>query len=80
MDRFLKKLKVDDHDDLPGDFQKCVDMNVNVIHDEAYLKFGFIWNEDGNDPRPLSVLYDEALANESMVPSKFQQHLIAEDW
>lgn len=42
MDRFLKKLKVDDHDDLPGDFQKCVDMNVNVIHDEAYLKFGFI--------------------------------------
>lgn len=42
-------------------------------HNE-YMKFGFFWTEDPEDPRPHCVLCYEILANEAMKPSKLKHH------
>ena len=39
-------------------------------YDGTYLKMGFTWNEDEEDPRLQCVFCYEQLANESMRPNK----------
>lgn len=43
-------------------------------HDE-YLKFGFFWTGDSEDPNPHCVLCYDILANEAMKPAKLKRHL-----
>lgn len=44
-------------------------------YDSSYLKYGFTWNQDDNEPRPQCVICCEVLANESMRPNKMIRHL-----
>ena len=40
-----------------------------------YLKFGFTFAGNENNPRPQCLVCGDILANESMVPSKLKRHL-----
>ena len=40
-----------------------------------YLQYGFYWNQNESDPRPLCLLCKTILANEAMVPTKLSRHL-----
>lgn len=40
-----------------------------------YLKFGFFWTGDAEDPNPHCVLCYDILANEAMKPAKLKRHL-----
>ena len=40
-----------------------------------YLKFGFTYKETDGDELPVCVVCSSVLSNESMTPSKRQQHL-----
>ena len=44
-------------------------------YDDTYLKMGFTWNEDEEDPRPRCVICYERLTNESMRPNKLLHHV-----
>ncbi|XP_063735356.1 NIPA-like protein 2 isoform X3 [Eleginops maclovinus] len=39
-----------------------------------YIKFGFFWTGDEEDPNPHCVLCYESLANEAMKPAKLKRH------
>ena len=43
-------------------------------YDYDYLKMGFTWNEDEQDPRPRCIICYDQLANESMRPNKLLRH------
>ncbi|GFS75468.1 hypothetical protein NPIL_433941 [Nephila pilipes] len=43
--------------------------------DNEYLKFGFSWTGDENEPIPLCVICFENLTNESMKLSNLKHHL-----
>ena len=43
-------------------------------YDHDYLKMGFTWNEDEQDPRPRCIICYDQLANESMRPNKLLRH------
>ncbi|XP_076145687.1 zinc finger BED domain-containing protein 5-like [Alosa pseudoharengus] len=40
-----------------------------------YIKFGFFWTGDAEDPKPHCVLCYDILANEAMKPAKLKRHL-----
>jgi hypothetical protein len=44
-------------------------------YDSSYLKIGFSWNENEEDPRPQCVVCCEVLANESLRPTKLRRHI-----
>ncbi|KRX25674.1 SCAN domain-containing protein 3 [Trichinella nelsoni] len=44
--------------------------NFQLKYDIDYLKFGFTWNGDHEDPRPLCVICCEILAKESTRQNK----------
>lgn len=48
---------------------------VTRKYDSEYLKIGFSWNEDIDDPRPQCIICYEMLANESMRPNKLRRHI-----
>ncbi|XP_066465575.1 zinc finger BED domain-containing protein 5-like [Tiliqua scincoides] len=50
---------------------------VKRKYDSDYLKLGFTWNGDEDDPRPQCVLCGRLLANESMRPNKLRRHIEA---
>lgn len=43
-------------------------------YDKEYLKFGFSWTGDENEPIPLCVICFENLTNKSMKPSNLKRH------
>ncbi|XP_063587861.1 zinc finger MYM-type protein 6-like [Penaeus indicus] len=42
---------------------------------DCYLSYGFSWNNNDDNPRPVCVVCGETLSNEAMVPSKLKRHL-----
>ncbi|XP_066480661.1 zinc finger BED domain-containing protein 5-like [Tiliqua scincoides] len=44
-------------------------------YEPRYLKIGFTWNGDEEEPRPQCVVCCEVFANESMCPDKLRQHI-----
>ncbi|KRZ00159.1 Zinc finger BED domain-containing protein 5 [Trichinella zimbabwensis] len=67
------KRKIDENE--PANFQLSNRRKVIRKYDIDYLKFGFTWNGDHKDPRPLCVICYEILANESMRPNKLLRHI-----
>lgn len=47
---------------------------VTRKYNENYLQYGFFWNEDENDPRPICVSCYEQFSNHSMKPSLLMRH------
>ena len=80
MDKWLKKSVEVDDDESSVDQKKekssqsktSKTKRKKVVrrYDDTYLKMGFTWNEDEEDPRPRCVICYEQLANESMRPDK----------
>ncbi|XP_057671227.1 zinc finger BED domain-containing protein 5-like [Diorhabda carinulata] len=48
---------------------------VNRKYSEDYIRYGFYWCGDEAAPKPLCVICNEQLTNDSMVPSKLNRHL-----
>lgn len=48
---------------------------VTRRYNSDYLKIGFTWNGDEDDPRPQCVVCCKILANESMRPNKLRRHI-----
>ncbi len=46
----------------------------NRQYSNSYLKFGFHWTGNEDQPFPLCVVCDERMSNEGMVPSKLKRH------
>ncbi len=44
-------------------------------YDDQYLSLGFTWTGPADEPRPLCVVCQDNLANDSMRPAKFRRHL-----
>lgn len=55
----------------------CKPKRTKVVrkYDSNYLALGFSWNEDENNPKPVCVICNEVLANESMRPNKLRRHI-----
>lgn len=64
------KRKIDENPSTSSESSK----RVKRKYDSEYLKFGFTWNSKEDDPRPLCVICQEILANESMRPNKLLRH------
>ncbi|XP_057658441.1 protein FAM200B-like [Diorhabda carinulata] len=47
---------------------------VNRKYSEDYIRYGFYWCGDEAAPKPLCVICNEQLTNDSMVPSKLNRH------
>ncbi|XP_003369171.1 zinc finger protein [Trichinella spiralis] len=58
-----------------ANFQLSNRRKVIRKYDIDYLKFGFTWNGDHKDPRPLCVICYEIFANKSMRPNKLLRHI-----
>ncbi|KRY51283.1 Uncharacterized protein T03_4448 [Trichinella britovi] len=67
------KRKIDENES--ANFQLSNRRKVIRKYDIDYLKFEFTWNGDHKDPRPLCVICNEILANESMRPNKLLRHV-----
>ena len=85
MDKWLKKSVEVNEDKLPvsqktdkssqSETSQSKRRKVLRRYDDTYLKMGFTWNEEEQDPRPRCVVCYEQLANESMCPNKLLRHL-----
>ena len=85
MDKWLKKSVEVNEDESPvsqktdksSQSQTSQSKRRKVVrrYDDTYLKMGFTWNEEEQDPRPRCVVCYEQLANESMRPNKLLRHL-----
>ncbi|XP_003376527.1 hAT family dimerization domain protein [Trichinella spiralis] len=67
------KRKIDENES--ANFQLSNRRKVIRKYDIDYLKFGFTWNGDHKDPRPLCVICCKILANESMRPNKLLRYI-----
>ncbi|XP_003368080.1 zinc finger protein [Trichinella spiralis] len=67
------KRKIDENES--ANFQLSNRRKVIRKYDIDYLKFGFTWNGDHKDPRPLCVICYEIFANKSMRPNKLLRHI-----
>src|SRR4029434_4249082 len=68
-------------DDLPSEDANTPAMNSQRRkrektrkYSEKYLKFGFTYKETDGDELPVCVVCSSVLSNETMKPSKLQQH------
>ncbi len=43
-------------------------------YDDRYLSLGFMWTGPADEPRPLSVICKDIVANDSMRPAKLRRH------
>ena len=44
-------------------------------YNAEYIRYGFIWCDNEEAPKPQCVVCEEQLANHAMVPSKLIRHL-----
>lgn len=56
---------------------QCVKLNQikKRKYNESFLGYGFTFNEIHNEQRPVCVICNDVLANESMKPGKLKRHL-----
>lgn len=57
------------------DYSRTESKRKKRIYFDSYLAYGFSWNKDEGNPRPVCVVCGEILSNESMAPSKLKRHL-----
>jgi len=72
MDKFLKRKGDGDKNDSITSFKKT---KVHRLYSDDYIKFGFHWTGDTQNPSPLCVVCGQTLSNVAMVPSKMKRHL-----
>jgi len=64
----------------PNIISSTFEKNRNIYirkYQDWYLEFGFTWNEDKADTKPLCVICSELLSNQCMKPSHLKRHLIS---
>ncbi len=80
MDKFIKKKhNSDDYESESERSSKATKPSDNTVkawpicqYSNSYLKFGFHWTGNEDQPLPLCVVCDERMSNEGMVPSKLE--------
>ena len=79
MDKFLinkKKVVESDVNKIQNEVHKTCKRKVCKTHlySEDYMKLGFTFSGNKNNPCPLCLVCGDKLLNESMVPNKLKRH------
>ena len=82
MDKFLinkKKAIESDFDKIQNKVHKTCKRKVCKprLYTEDYMKLGFTFSSNENNPCPLCLVCGDKLSNESMVPNKLKRHFIS---
>jgi hypothetical protein len=80
MDKWLTKkptttIEIDEAEPSATSSKQSKQRSVMRKYYSGYLKIGFSWNGDEEDPRPQCVVSCEVFANESVRPEKLRRHI-----